>query len=733
MRLKWPIALLAGTFVLSAPATGKTDLLGDIIGFPVKLLLGSTIDKAQGNIDASVTKALDAADVKLRDHEGHISDLATALVDHTSDSFKARIIQVTTNVKDIVNTDLKNTLDHAIGQVGGVGAALIDRLDKTATKLVDKVDDKLQKRLHDVDEILKTRSSDINKMVEDRVTQANLAIEERVVQIDEVARGRLGDVNAIASQQRIALEGMIVRVAVVIGGIVFLVFVMKALFEQYQKLEPDTVHARGARRTAFFARRLAPALAGPLLAALSGVALIGALYRWLPSGAMQAADELVAQHQAALADSVRRIDPPRARYEAAHLSYLDPDNAAHYSGLAGKAGLIRDMIVVPGLLATEASRETFRRRVSDAERALGPRPDPDLLTLRAIEIWKTSTTRRAEHEAASLAARALELAPRGFGLAPLARAYLETFLNQPFVAADAEEGRDTASLDELATALALAAPDPLDSPFAGVTELAGLMRELEVESTTAYVALAQANARAVVAAKKVASKHGDDATVTRELEARTNSATRVIAAWQKFDKALQANDRIAGPVLLNVFGLNDALFTRAEWFVKNPKDTAKHGKTLKQVEKPTERLQLAPARVAWSLRYGELMSAAIRAVLEAQEAEQFESWERWAIEFEDALIALQEATDGRQDDKAARWRVAVAAAALGLYVQSPSYRVPYAREVARDLEKAPAIPVSVAPPPRTGKNAEAPPAPPIITDAPTTLEELLDTRGQRLI
>jgi hypothetical protein len=745
MRMRRAAALFAGGFVLAAPATSNSNVIGDVIGFPIKLLLGSTIDKAQGNLDASVSKALQGADVKLRVHEDHIADLATALVDHTNDSLTARITQVTTNFKDIVNTDLRNTIDHAIGQVGGVGAALIDRLDNKATKLVDKVDDKLAQRLQQTDEILKNRSTDINKMLDDRVSQTNLAIKERVIQIDEVARGRLGDVNAIANQQRIALEGMIARIAVLVGAVVFLIFVMKALFAKYQSLEPKTVKQRGARRTAFFAVQLAPALAGPLLAAFCGLALLGALYRWLPAGALQAEADLVAQHQGALTDSVRRLEAPRARYEAAHLSYLDPQNAAHYAGLAAKAGLIRDVVVIPGLLATEASRAEFRLHVSDAERALGPRPDPDLLTLRAMDKWKTGATRQAEHEAASLAARALELAPRGFGLAPLARAYVETFLNQPFVAADAEESRDLAALDQLAAALALATPEPVDSPFASVTELSRLMRALEKESTDAYVALANANARAVLAAselankqgkaaaaKKIASAHTDAATVTRELQARTKSANDVVAAWKRFDKALQANDRITGAVLLNVFGLNDAPLTRALWFVKNPQDTAAHGITLRQVKEPTDRIQLAPARVAWALRYGELMSPEVRAFLEAEEAKQFENWERWAIELEDSLIALEQVAAAKQADAPARWRVAVAAAALGLYVQTPSYRAPYALTVAGDVTASP-LPASTGPLARKQTGTQAAAAPPPITDAPTTLEALLNVRGQRLI
>jgi len=744
--LRQTLAALSGAFVLSAPATGNSNVVSDILGFPVKALLGSTIDKAQGSIDASVTKALDATDLKLRDHEGRISDLATALVDHTNDSLSARITEVTTNFKGIINTDLRNTVDHAISQVGGVGAALIDRLDNKATKLIDNVDDKLQKRLADVNEILENRSNDINKMLDDRVAQANQAIKERVVQIDEVARGRLGDVNAIASQQRIALEGMLARIAVLIGGVVFLVFVMQSLLKRYEDLKLADAPQRGARRTAFLARQLAPALAGPLLAAFAGLVLIAALYRWLPAGALQAGEDLVMQHRNALTDSVNRIDPARARFEAAHLSYLDPENTAHYAGLANKVGLIRDVIVMPGLLASEASRADFRTRLSDAERALGPRPDPDLLTLRALERWKTGTTREAEHEAASLSARALLLAPRGFGLAPLARGYVETFLHQPLISKNAEEGRDTANLEELSAALALSAPEPAHSPFAGITELSRLMRSLEANSTQSYVALALANARAVVLARRSQKQKGSpkstDPVLENELALRTRSANDVVSAWKTFDQQIQASSQVSGPLLLNVFGLNDALFTRALWFVNHPTDTATHGTALRALKEPAERFQLAPARVAWSLRYSELMSGPMRAVLEAEEAKQFENWERWAIEFEDALIALEMAKDAKQDENVPRWRAAVAAAALGLYVTMPlvpapsatensehTYRVPYARELAQQLDKSPEPPSKAT----LARDSKAPSGPAVVVDAPSDLAELLEVRGQRLM
>ncbi|HEV8551476.1 MAG TPA: hypothetical protein VGQ57_20655, partial [Polyangiaceae bacterium] len=270
MRMRHATAFGAFAFVLASPSTGKTNVLADILGFPVKMLLGSTLDKAQGNVDAAVGKALDTADIKLRDHEGRISDLATALVDRSNHALEERIVQIKTSANGVV--------DNALSQVDGLGTKLIDQvgdeangvidhLGDKANGIIDNLDDKVRTDLAKVDEIVRTRSDDIDKMLEDRVTQVNHAVEERIAQADEVARGRLGDVNAIASEQRLALEAMILRVAVAIGGVVFLVFVLRGLWQRYTELSEAGVAERGARRTVVFARRLLPALVGPSLAA----------------------------------------------------------------------------------------------------------------------------------------------------------------------------------------------------------------------------------------------------------------------------------------------------------------------------------------------------------------------------------------------------------------------------------------------------------------------------------
>jgi hypothetical protein len=724
MLLKRAAAVFAGVFVLSAPSSGRADIISDIIGFPVKALLGSTVEKVQGSAD----EVIDRTNKDVTGQTDRISELASALVAHTNNDLEARILQVKTSADDSVNL--------ALSHVQGVGQSLIKSLGDTASQLIVQVNGDVLSDLSKADLVIQQRTADINKLLEDRTTQIDHAVADRIAQADEVVGRRLGDVDVIAAEQRIALESTIIRLAVMIGAIVFIVFVMRNLWLRYDELTSDLgsrqelAGRRGARRTAFLMRKLVPALVAPTLAAFCGVALLAALYQWLPSGALQEAAQLTITHQQQLAEAVKRVDYPHARFEASHLGYLDDAHASFYEGQADKTGLVRDFIQRPGLLTTSAGLASFMQRLAATERLLGPGADADLLTLRAMLAWKTGSTRRSEHEAASLAARALELSPNGFGLSPLARAYVATFLSQPYIAPDAGEGRDAASLDELRNALALAAPDRADSPLAGLAELAQLMRSLEVRSSEGYVKMAEANAAAVLARDK-------DSMMARA--ARTSAAEEVIAAWKDFDDKLEAKGDLRGRLLLTIFGLNDALLSRALWFEQHQDSTAKHGTRIADETDAVKRAELAPARIAWTRRYGDLLGDPARQVFEASEAAQFQSWERWAIELEDALIAHAEAR--APDETAARWRVVVAAAALGLYVEGPQSRVAYASRFATDLTVAPpSVDDNRASPKKntdratsSKRTADHTPVRPRVTDAPSKLDDLLSTRGQRLI
>ncbi len=718
MRLRRAAAIVAGIAVTLAPARASAGVLKtveDVIGWPVKAVFGSALDKAAADANGVVNNAngvvnnangvVNNVDAKLKFHEGQIKDLGNQLLDKTDSVLGTRILELTGGLKDVVK------------EIGGVATGVVDKANKDVLGIIATLD----KDLHD-------RSADVNQMVDDRVGQVDQALADRISQLDEVAGRRLGDVDAIASEQRIGLEGMLIRVAVIIGGVVFAVYVLRVLWQTYVDLEEEEAHAqtRGARRTALWLGKVGPQLVAPMLAACAGAALLGALYRLLPSDAAQQGEALVQRHQQQLADSMRLIDSTRARMEASHLGIIDPSNAAHYEGLAEKVALVRDFIARPGIVATPDNLSRFTDRLVQAERQVGPRPDPDLLTLRAMLAWKTGKTRRAEHEAASLAARALELAPQGFGLEPLARAYVSTFLEQPYFAEDAGEGRDAASWEDMNVALAVAAPDAPDSPLAGIADLARLMRALEEKSTESYVRMAEANAAAVVA-----KSQGKTADLKLLLEERTKQATAVVDAWKNFDRSLLASERIQGRMILKVFGLNDAILTRALYYATETEALSRHGVSLLQVGE-IERVHLAPARIIWSRRYAALVTGTMKDILESEEAEQFHAWERWTLEFEDALVADASTKASERVDTTARWRIAVAAAALGIYVEGPEHRVAYAWKIARDIQEAPVVPSPVDKKKAAVTKSDEP-APPTSGGAPTTLDELLSARGPQLI
>jgi hypothetical protein len=732
MLLRRAVAAAAGAFVCCAPASGRADLVADIIGYPLKAVFGSTLDKARdnanavikngsalvGNVNTVVGNAnalVNNASGQLSLHEQRISELI-GQVDHT---LEVRVLDIKTQASALV--------DDSLRQVKGVGEDLLAAAGKTGARLIEQADGAVSERLKQVDTILHQNSADINAMLEQRTSQIDQAVADRIAQADEAVGRRLGDLDVIASEQRLALERTVLRAAVLIGLVAFVVFVLRNLWLRFSELERAEIEQhRGARRTGFLLLKLAPALVTPALAALCGVALLAALYRWLPGDAVREADELVALHQRQLADSVARIDYARARLEASHLGYLDPERAARYTGLVEKTALIRDVSARPALLSSQAGVADFSQRLAISERLLGPRPDPDLLTLRALLDWKLGATRRAEHRAASLAARALQLAPRGFALAPLARAYVATFLQQPYLTPGAGENRDAASQGELEDALAVAAPVAADSPFAGLVELASRMRLLEAQSTQAYVALAEANALAIAA--DVAGKAAER---REQLQLRSQRAAEVVKAWQDFDRDLQRSERSWQGELLNLFELNDAVLTRALWYERHPEALARRGTPLLRAGAALERVQLAPARIAWTRRYGDLVGERLRPIFEAEEAAQFQTWERWSIELEDALIAVEESRAAKRDPAPNLWRATVAAAALGLYVERSQQRVPYAGVLSGGkLTQAPPV-SSVSTKPAASKKAPAPL--PTITGAPATLEELLDTRGPRLI
>lgn len=609
--------------------------------------------------------------------EDHIGTVAGGLVDKVSAQGQERLDQVDRILEArLLQGQLvaRDATDHALSGVDQLLRNTLARAEKTADKVITRLEAATSRTLQQASDLLAARVAEVGREVDGAIEKADRTLAARIAQIDEVVGRRLGNVDVIASKQRIAIEETAVRVAVLIGVVVFIVFVLRRLYAQYGQLTRQTGY-----RTRALLRGLGVPLLGHLFVAGLGAAVLVVLYARLPLGARAEASALVAVHRDGFADSLARFDFARARFHASQLEYLAPADAASNGALLAKTELVRDVFERPTLLATDAGIAELWKRLDDARRLAGRAPDPDLLVLEAMLRWQTGATRRDELHAASLCARALRVRPRlgGFALAPLARAYIETFVDTPYVEADQGVGRDRYALEDLRAVLEDAPQVGAEHPLAARVALLRLMRTLDGESTTAYAAMVEQH-RTMLSAR---ARHAWIAALVARA-ARNEYGNAVLAAWQTFDRELAAYPELArDPMVLTVFRLDDAQFTRAKWFVDHPGQDALApllGAAVvadrARVATPEERLAMVPPRVVWARRYRALIEGPARALFELQEANRFAAMERAAYTFEQAMIAA--AQPGGTPLAAAE-----AAAQLGLYVrQDPLHasRVPLA-------------------------------------------------------
>jgi hypothetical protein len=682
------------------------------------------VEKIQPVLVATLADA-EARGTRLGDHIGVI---AGGLIDKADAKGQERLDQVNRILETRllqVQLEARDLTDHALSGVGELVDNSLVNVKKTAQELIKELKTTTNDTLQKASDVLKDRIADVGREVNGAVEKADRTLAERIAQVDEAVGRRLGNVDVIASKQRVAIEETAVRVAVLIGLVVFTVFVLRRLYVRYSKLiaeasgsapegrrsrSPDGQPAadrwgpRGGDRTLMFLRGLGVPLVGNLLVAALGAGVLLVLYDRLPLGARAEGAELVRVHRTGFEDSLQRFDFARARFHASQLEYLEPDDPVAHGALIAKAELVRDVFERPTLLGTEAGIASLWKRLDETGRMLGPRPDPDLLVVKAMLLWQTGQSRRDELRAASLCARALRVRPiaGGFTLAPLARAYIETFVDAPYTDSDVGLGRESYAFDDLKAVLDYApALDPAH-PLAARIQILRLMRTVDAQSSTAYADTIEAHVEVLAAIRR----HAPPRELADARDKRSNAAKRVLEAWRAFDTAIAAAaDLSRDPSVLLVFRLNDAQYARAKWFVDHQTTdalapflvaAATPPAKLPRTANAADRLEMAPPRIVWARRYQLLIDGPARQVFELQESNRFATLESAAYAFEQAMIDLDTAlaTPGAA---AARSRAAQAAAALGLYVsdpKAPTPRMPFAKarklvpENDKDVEQA---------------------------------------------
>jgi len=687
-------------------------------------------------IEPALASALADAEARGTRLEDHLGTIGKTLIDDASAAGKdrldqldhlleTRLLQVQVGAKEVADHALSGVdklINNSLGAVRALEKDVIKDLAATASATLEKAS-----------AVLRDRIADVGREVDSAIAKADRTLAERITQVDEAIGLRLGNVDVIASKQRIAVEETALRTAVLIGLVAFTVFVLYSLYKRYSELtagEPKGAkarlwlpghgpwRARGGQRTLMFAKGLGAPLLGHLVLAAAGAAVLFVLYDRLPLGAHKEAVELVRTHQTGFADSLARFDFPRARFHASQLEYLQPDDPIAHGALIAKAELLRDVFARPTILGTDAGIADLWKRLDDARRLLGARPDPDLLVVEAMLVWQAGDSRRDELRAASLCARALRVRPfaGGFALEPLARTYVETFVDAPYVDDHAGLARDSYQLDDLTAVLNDAPTADPSSPLAARIKIGRLMRTVDAQSSTAYAETIERHLEVLAAI----GRRAPPAELKAAQDRRREAAARVLDAWKRFDEAIAAVPELARtPSVLLIFRLNDALYSRAKWFYDHPTtDSVAPRLVAPPPPRPAThppavdavvRLELAPPRIVWARRYQRLIAGPAQQLFELQETNRFATMEAAAYAFEQAMIDLGSAaatpsgvertassarasargapravTSDEAHVSARRKAAAQAAAALGLYVsgaKAATPRTPFARKL----------------------------------------------------
>ena len=174
-----------------------------------KDLAAGAVEGAVEKLEPALGRTLADVDSRLAAHEERIGNVVGGLVGQTSTEIGARLGQVDGILEKRllqVQLGVDEVLDHGLDKIDGVARARLAQVDDTLAARIKQVDGVVAKTLSQADELLKNRVADVGKVVTGAIDRADGALGERIEQLDEVAGKRLGNVDVIATKQRLGLD-----------------------------------------------------------------------------------------------------------------------------------------------------------------------------------------------------------------------------------------------------------------------------------------------------------------------------------------------------------------------------------------------------------------------------------------------------------------------------------------------------------------------------------------------
>jgi hypothetical protein len=661
--------------------------VGGVLGIPAGGFIESAttpvihnVEDAGHHLIADVDSAIAANLERTGGLVKGVKDGIDDTVAHVDRSLAARILQVQTGVDHTIDHAF-DRLDVLFGRLDDEAKRLLEHAERAGKNLIKQLDGTAAANIARVDKVLTARVHDIQLLVSSSLQDADDIARQRLEQLDELAGRRVGNLDVIATKQSLSLEGMLVRIAALVGLVGLIAFVAWRLFRELTDALA-LANARGTKRLRTIGWCSITRLVPQLALAAAGALVLYFLSNYLPRASEVRAGKQIENHETAFEAAARSLDVIDARYHESQLEILAPDKIAAYRGRMKKTELLHSLFTRPGQLHTQEGLANLVAEVGEVEAAL-PAEDPDVTIAKAYVLWQVGGTRDDEYEAAMLCATALKHDGSAL-LAPLARNYIAMFLADPYT----PHAPASTSLDELAK-LAEMPPGTHETPqFDRVIELDKLLRDLDRKSTAAYLDMlaAHADLRTALAAQP---KGPDSPAACAARDARTAAAQKLIDVWAAFDHALEGSLSFASDAMvLSVFTLDDAVLTRARYWAAVPSanDLAPMltAQPVPRSLTPALRARIAPLRVAWGARYAPILGPNERDIVAYQETQRFQAFEQRAYAFETAYVDfLIAAKTGAAPAKLLEVATSAAtrASGMGLYRDSPAGRITEASNI----------------------------------------------------
>jgi hypothetical protein len=589
-------------------------------------------------ISAMAQPSIDAAE-----NAGH------RLIDDADRRASARLTQADAILSRQL-ADFDGRMEQRIGQVDRITAKRLAEVDTILGKNISRVDDVAAHRITQIDGMLKDRTADVDTLLKADIRDVDERIGIRINQMDEITERRLGNLDTIAMKSTATFSHAIIRLVAFACLMIFMAAAMWRVYVESSGAWPKN-GSFSARLNQWWTKVYKPLTLQLGFAAACVIALFISFAITLPGGS---SSPLEKTHIREFDRSLSSLDLTEAKYHASQLKILDPTNP-QYRGYALKVDLLRDVLFRPSMYQTVSGVRQIVFRIEQAESQLGPSPDADIQTLKALIVFRTNPTRETQHDAAMLCGSALNAKPRanlasviaragvaksdaapGFALKALALAYVKNYLAQPLPSEAIERRRDSDAPAELSTSTLhdivrrYESPEMSTShtltPLSHVLTYDELVRELSRTAFAQYVQMVKAEARLSTAAAE------DRAALLAD---RTAAAEGVIASWKHFDELLAEHRSIDDtPAAYAVFALNDAVLTRARAYASSQSIEIPARLTQNAYPDAETRVHMLPPRVIWAQRYLTGLGNTVNQVVTYQEAERFREAEARAYDFE---------------------------------------------------------------------------------------------------